>query len=395
MAHSPATKDLLASLAHTAALPLEQATAMQPGLYRSEEILAVEHREIFAKEWLCPGRTADIPKPGDYITFTIGDQPVMITRTSSGEIRAQANVCLHRMMQLLEGKGNCKRIVCPYHAWTYDLDGRLIGAPHMDRSTGFKPREHRLPEVRCEVWEGWIYVTLNADAPPVATMLASLGDVTSRYRQEHYVPVATEDYVWQTNWKLLTENFMEGYHLPVAHKATVGAWFPAEETGFPPERHDHFTYQTFTKTADATYGLAHKDNTVLTGPWRNTSVMPTVFPTHMYVLAPDHLWYLSLRPRGLGEVDVRFGAALAPERLAALDDPAKFVADTIAFFDKVNAEDKGVVMGIYQGAKAPLSRPGRLSWLEREIHDFIGYLARRLAPAELKALKAGKKIAAE
>jgi choline monooxygenase len=306
---------------------------------------------------------------------------VVAVRATDGTVKTHANVCLHRMMRLLDGCGHTNRIVCPYHAWTYTIDGQLIGAPHMEKSADFKPREHQLPSIRTEIWQGWIYVTLNGAAKPVAEMLKPLAEVTDRYAQEHYVPVAQQDFVWDTNWKLLTENFMESYHLPVAHKATVGAWFPVDTNRFPTEQFDHFTYQTFTKNQDAAYGLAHKDNTRLTDEWRYTSVMPTVFPTHMYVLAPDHLWYLSLRPQGVSEVQVRFGVALAPERLAALGDGKdKFVADTIAFFDKVNDEDKGVVRGIYEGAKAPLSRPGPLSWMEREIHDFTRYLARRLVP---------------
>ena len=377
---SQASSDLIAALKRTAELPLERASATPPGLYRSEEILRHETERIFHQDWLCIGRTADIAKPGDYTTFTIGDQPVVTVRTAKGEIKSHANVCLHRMMQLVDGHGNCSRLVCPYHAWTYDLDGRLIGAPHMEKSSGFDKTSERLPEIRTEIWQGWIYITLNATAPTVASMLALLAAVTSRYAQEHYVPVATEDYVWTTNWKLLTENFMESYHLPVAHKATVGAWFPVDENRFPDRVHDHFTWQTFTKNEDATYGRAHKDNTRLDGVWRHTSVMPTVYPTHMYVLAPDHLWYLSLRPRGTSEVDVRFGFALAPERLAAVPEGERkaFVDDALAFFDKVNDEDKLVVKGIHDGARAPLSKPGRLSWLEREIHDFQRYLARKL-----------------
>jgi phenylpropionate dioxygenase-like ring-hydroxylating dioxygenase large terminal subunit len=197
-----------------------------------------------------------------------------------------------------------------------------------------------------------------------------------------YLHCHTEDFVWNTNWKLLTENFMEGYHLPVAHRKTVGAWFPAEETGFPEERHDAFTYQTFIKDGPAKYGLAHPKNTVLTDRWRYTSVMPTVFPTHMYVLAPDHLWYLSLRPKSLGEVYLRFGYALAPEVYESLEDRDGFIAETNAFFDRVNDEDRVVTEGIYQGSRAPLAKGGRLSWLEREIHDFMQYLVRRLDTGE-------------
>jgi choline monooxygenase len=209
--------------------------------------------------------------------------------------------------------------------------------------------------------------------------LALLHEMVATYDMAGYLSIVTQDHVWSTNWKLLTENFMEGYHLPVTHRRTVGAWFPAEETEFPQESHAAVTWQTFTKSEGATYGRAHPANTRLTGRQRFTSVMPTVFPTHMYVLAPDHLWYLSLRPKSVGEVHVRFGAALAPEVMAGLNDREGFVGELVDFFDRVNAEDRGVVEGLYEGTSAPLARPGRLSWLEREIHDFMGYLDRGLS----------------
>lgn len=370
---------LLARLADLAARPLEAATAMPPGVYLSEELHRLERERIFAREWICVGRAAEIPSPGDYLTYSINDQPLFVIRGRDGGVRAFANVCRHRMMRLLQGSGTCRQIVCPYHGWTYGIDGQLRGAPHMAGRPGFDPRQIRLPEIRTELWEGWIYATLDPDAESLATRLAPLLEVVGRYRMADYVPVARQDHLWDTNWKLLTENFMESYHLPIAHRETVGAWLPVNETAFPDAVYEAFTYETFTKRPDAEYGLAHASNTVLEGPWRRTSVMPTVFPTHMYVLAPDHLWYLLLRPEGTGRVHVRFGAAVAPEVMAERADKDAFIRDTVAFFDKVNAEDRFVVEGIYQGARAPLSEPGPLSWLEREIHDFIKYLVRRLA----------------
>jgi phenylpropionate dioxygenase-like ring-hydroxylating dioxygenase large terminal subunit len=358
---------------------LEQATAMPPAIYRNLEFHELERREIFARDWHCVGLAADLPEAGHYLSFSINDQPVFVMRGRDGVVRGFSNVCLHRMMRLVEGQGSCQRLVCPYHAWTYDLDGQLLGAPHMKQTPGFEPRAHRLPAIRTEIWQGWIYVTLNDGALPVAALLASLAPMVAPYEMEHYIPVALQDHVWNTNWKLLTENFMEGYHLPVAHRATVGAWFPVGDTRFPPERHDGFTVQTFTKDETARYGRAHPSNTRLEGHERHTTVMPSVFPAHMYVLAPDHLWYLSLRPKSIGEVHVRFGVALAPEVVANMPDLEKEKAELLDFFDKVNAEDRFVVEGLYQGVQAPLAKPGRLSWLEREIHDFTCYLANRLA----------------
>ena len=380
MTLSPHALNILEGLHQVAVSTLDEAFTVPPAIYGDPEIAGLETECIFKAEWLCAGLAADIPNPGDYITWEIAGQPIFVIRGQDGGIHAYANVCLHRMMTLLRDRGNCRRITCPYHGWTYDTEGRVIGAGHMKgRDPEFDKKGYRLPEIRSEIWQGWIYVTLNAAAPSVASLLADLEPGVARYRLDKYVSVALQDHLWNTNWKLLTENFMEGYHLPVAHRETVGAWMPVDSVKFPDKVYDTFTYQTFEKDETAKYGRAHPDNTHLEGKWRYTTVMPTVFPTHMYVLAPDHMWYLSLRPGDIDHVHVRFGLAVAPEAYAALGDRRQeWLATTLAFFDKVNAEDKFVVEGIHRGSSSPLARSGPFSWLEREIHDFAGYLDRRL-----------------
>jgi phenylpropionate dioxygenase-like ring-hydroxylating dioxygenase large terminal subunit len=165
----------------------------------------------------------------------------------------------------------------------------------------------------------------------------------------------------------------------VAHRSTVGAHYSVEENTFD-ERGPFagFTCQFFTKSDGAPVGRAHDDNTSLEGVWRHTSVMPTVFPSHMYVLAPDHLWYLSLQPDGPARTRIRYGAAIAPEKLAAEQDRDAYLAATKAFLDKVQVEDRHVVEGIFNGAGSPLGASGPLSWLERGNHEFAQYLARQL-----------------
>jgi hypothetical protein len=159
----------------------------------------------------------------------------------------------------------------------------------------------------------------------------------------------------------------------------VGSWFPVHETRFEENAPDPaFTYQFFTKSADARVGVAHPDNTRLQGEARRTAILPTVFPAHMYALAPDHVWYLSLEPVAVGEVRVRYGAALAPEVLEASENPEGLKAETRAFLNRVNEEDRLVVESIFTGASAPLAEAGRLSWLERENHEFTRYLVRQL-----------------
>jgi choline monooxygenase len=372
------TSHLLDRIEALAQRPLEAALAMPPGMYHDPGIAALEQDRIFRRDWQCAGRAESIPDKGDWFSWQIADQPVLVVRDSKGAVRAHANVCRHRMTRLMEGQGNCRRIVCPYHAWTYDIDGKLVAARHMERSQAFDAGGIALAPVRCEVWHGWIYLTLDPQARPVAELLAPLGAIVADYHMEDYVEVLRQDHLWDTNWKLLTENFMEGYHLPVTHRKTVGAYFPAEETEFGKEDHEAFTYQLFQKTTDAPIGTAHADNTRLTGRWRTTSVMPTVFPGHMYVLAPDHLWYLSLQPRGIGQVAIRYGVAFAPERLAAANDRERLIKDATDFLWDVNLEDRDVVEALFAGTASPLAEPGPLSWLEKENHDFAGWLARRL-----------------
>ena len=172
---------------------------------------------------------------------------------------------------------------------------------------------------------------------------------------------------------------MESYHLPVAHRETVGANFTVAENEFGEVGEDEdFAFQYFTKTEGAPVGRAHPANDRLEGVWRHTSVMPTVFPSHMYVLAPDHLWYLSLQPDGVGRTSIRYGAALAPEVIDSADDSHALIAEKKAFLDKVQVEDRHVVEGIFRGAGSPLATSGPLSWMEQENHQFARYLARRL-----------------
>jgi len=373
-----ALNGLLQSLAALAETPLGDVTALPPEFYLRSDLLELERERIFAKAWLCPGFAADVPNPGDYLTFTINDQPVFVVRGDDGQLRSFSNVCLHRMMRLVEMRGNRRTINCPYHGWCYDLHGRLLGAPGMKRTPSFHPASLRLPAIRTEIWEGWIYVTLDPDAPSIVEELAPLREVVGRYDMPSYVPIATQDLVWRTNWKLLTENFMEGYHFPVAHRKTLGNSMPLDSTVFPLQTYDTFTYQTYIKNDSAGYGQAHPANTRLEGQWRFTGVLPTIFPTHMFSLAPDYLFYLSLRPKSVGEVHIRFGIALPPEVLDASEDRETVTAKCIDMFERLNAEDQFIVEGIYEGLGAPLARPGPLNWLENGLHEFAGYLARRL-----------------
>lgn len=357
--------------------PFDDARAMPPGVYTSPEFLAREQRDIFAHEWQCVGRASVLAAPGDYLSAQIGDQPIVVVRDEQMQLSAMSNVCLHRMSVLLEGRGNVRRIVCPYHAWNYSLDGKLKGAPMMDQQAGFCKERYQLPAIRCEQWQGWIYVTLDNDAPPIGTQLAELTELIAPYGMTDYIETFYEEHVWDTNWKILAENFMESYHLPMLHRATVGPHSKLEEMECPPG-HPAFNYHWITKEATLPIGNAHPDNTRLEGHWRKTTALLAIYPTHLVTLTPGYFWYLVLQPRGVDQVHIRFGGGLSPEFIA--DEEANAHMVTLkALLDEVNAEDRRGVEAVFRGVHAPLAKPGHLSRLERPNYDFARYLAAKLA----------------
>lgn len=365
----------VAELLEAAGRPFTDARAMPPSVYTSADFLAREMQTIFAREWICVGRSSRLAEVGDYLTYELAGQPVVVLRDKDG-LRAFSNVCLHRMSTLLEGTGNRRAIVCPYHAWTYGLDGRLRGAPFMGETTGFCKEDYALPAIRCEEWLGWIYITLDKDRPSVASALSGLEAMIAPYQMENYVECFRETHVWDTNWKVLAENFMESYHLPVCHADTVGGHSKLEEMECPPGL-AAFNYHWITKEASLAIGNAHPDNTRLEGRWRKTTALLALYPSHLITLTPGYFWYLSLHPRGPGQVEILFGGGLSPEFMA---DPRadEYVATLKSLLDAVNLEDRGCTEKVFRGLSADAARAGHLSYLERPIYDFMHYIAERV-----------------
>lgn len=366
----------VARLIETAQRPFENAVAMPPCVYTSAEFLERELADVFGQEWVCVGRASALGRPGDYLTYALAGQPVMIVRGRDGALNAMLNVCRHRMSTLLEGTGHVHSIVCPYHAWTYNLDGSLRGAPYMTRTTDFRKEDYKLQPIRCEEWLGWIYITMDPDAVPVAAHLQPLESMIAQYRMEDYVECFRETHVWDTNWKVLAENFMESYHLPVCHAATVGPHSRLQEMVCPPGL-AAFNYHWITKEASLAIGNAHPGNTKLQGDWRKTTALLAIYPSHLVTLTPGYFWYLSLHPVGTGQVHITYGGGLSPEFMA---DPRaedyKVALKTL--LDDVNVEDRSCTEKVFRGLNAAGATPGHLSYLERPIYDFTQYLADRI-----------------
>lgn len=364
------------SLRETAALPFGAARAMPKAAYTSPAFTAREEERIFSREWVAIAREEELEKTGAYVAAEVAGQPVFVARGEDGEIRAFANVCLHRMSTLLTGKGCVKRITCPYHGWTYGLDGQLRAASTMKGNEGFNIADYRLPEIRVERWCGWVLINLDRNAAPLAPALKGLTDEIADFSPELYRQSFRESFIWDTNWKVLAENFMESYHLHVCHAGTIGPVTDLSEMDTPPGE-PAFNVHSILKKADAPLTNAHPDSTRLSGNRRRTTYIMTIYPSLLITLTPGYFWWLSLHPRGPGKVHVTYAGGLSPDYA---NDPAseKLFSDMKALLDAVNDEDKGCVERVYRGLCADLSTPGHLSPLERPLHEFATWIASRV-----------------
>ena len=179
-----------------------------------------EQAEIFARSWQWVCHSEKLAEPGSYVAETVAGNPICIVRGADGELRAFYNVCRHRAHELLSGEGKVSRIMCPYHAWTYDLTGRLVRAPHTEGLEGFALDEICLARIRAEEFGGFVYVNLDAEARPLAEQTETLGDEIRHWAPdvERLTFAHRLTYDIRSNWKNVVDNFLECYHCPVAHK---------------------------------------------------------------------------------------------------------------------------------------------------------------------------------
>jgi len=190
--------------------------------YTSPEFFEFERKEVFAHSWICVGRIEQLANPGDCISARPAGEPVIVARTPGGELRAMAAICRHRG-QLIPCAGNQKTLRCPLHFWTYDLEGKLIGAPHMGREeTAALRKSERLTPVKLEVWHGFVFVNLDPLAGPLAPTLAKVEPFWSGYEDAELIgiPPKLADKPLPWNWKVHVENFTDAYHPEFVHRGT-------------------------------------------------------------------------------------------------------------------------------------------------------------------------------
>jgi phenylpropionate dioxygenase-like ring-hydroxylating dioxygenase large terminal subunit len=190
-----------------------------PERYTSAEFMRLEWEHMWRRTWLLAGRVADLSRVGDFFTFEIGHESLIVVRGVDDAIRAMYNVCSHRGTRIVSrSRGNCAHLTCPYHAWEYHLDGRIrrITDPSL-ASLGAGPEALRLPTVRCETWAGFVWVCLGESAPPLHQYLGSIAHQLEPYLPDQHALVRDVTVEWDCNWKVCIDNSNETYHVRAIH----------------------------------------------------------------------------------------------------------------------------------------------------------------------------------
>lgn len=347
---------------------------LPPAFYTDPAWLSYENENLLEKQWHCIGRADEIREVGDFFTTELLGEPLLVVRDGKSGIKVLANVCRHRNMPVADGSGNSKRFICPYHAWSYKLNGDLMAAPLMDPNS---THACGLPEHRSEIWQGFIYTNLDPNAEALAPQLAELDPLLHNFHCDELRHVFVTEDVWPANWKCLVENFMEGYHLSRVHPQTLGSRTPTKLCEKLPNGSGFTGYRANYPLNAPTRGKSHPD---LTDAERGSSSLFCIYPTQVFSISSDVLVYLSLQPAGPDHVRLRWGMSVFDH-----DMPQSEIDARVELWHQINAEDKAK-LGKVQAAlhsKHAVAGPLAPDDFEGTIFDFIEYFSTRLAQMPL------------
>jgi choline monooxygenase len=342
---------------------LKNATGVSHGLpnsaFISDEFFDRECEALFPKNWVFVGHTHDIPNPGDAKAVQVGKLPILLVRGKDGQIRAFHNACRHRGMKMVEKSCEGARLLtCPYHAWSYDLDGKLrstpfFGGPGKEPVPGFDPDEHGLMPVRCAVWHWWICVNVDGKAPPFDEHIKPLIEQIGDYDFSRLVPAVRRDFgVVKGNWKSVIENFMEPYHVYVVHSHSCG--------GQPLASHYVVNNGTLTGSGvnlpDAPpLGVAHPEGYERTRLEDNALYL-NLFPNFALGFYGEIVLSILTQPLSAGQTWEQFDLYLPKDQA---NDPVALAAwdDLNA---KINFEDIEMIEQLQHGLQSPVMADGAL-----------------------------------
>ena len=342
----------------------QQGARTLPGrYYTAPEVFADEGERLFARTWLCVGRAAALPEPGDYLTVEIAGESVIVLRDRSGEYRAYFNVCRHRGTRLCEaGQGRLSETIqCPYHAWTYALDGRLIGAPHMNEIEGFDKKDYPLHRVPLESWEGFLFINIAPEPLRFADAFAPVQGRFARYNLPSLRTVRRIAYDVKANWKLIMQNYSECLHCPTIHPE-LSTKLPytsgANDLVEGPFLGGYMEIKAPNESATISGRACALPLGELAPDDRRRAFYYTLFPTMMLSLHPDYAVFYTVWPRSAVESRVVCEWMVHPD---APQSPGYNIQDAEEFWDRTNRQDWNICERSQLGVSSRMYQPGPYS----------------------------------
>jgi glycine betaine catabolism A len=358
-----------------------EARTLAAKYYTSSEIYQAEKEKIFAREWLYAGRADEIPNAGDYFLADVMGESLIVVRAPDGRVRALFNVCRHRGTRMCETERGrfSGAIQCPYHAWTYGLDGRLMAARNMQATEGFEKSEWPLVQAGIAQWEGFLFINLAREPKPFAEAFAPLVGRFAKWHIGELRSAKRISYDLRCNWKLVAQNYSECYHCPVIHPQLdkLSPWDSGRnDLGEGPFLGGFMTMRAHGGSMTLDGKTSRPPVGDVDGEELDRVYYYSIFPSMLLSLHPDYVMAHRLVPTGVDTVHVDCDWLFDPTSMAAADfDPS----DAIGFWDLTNRQDWKVCelsqAGIASRAYVPgpySSNEGILQAFDRHYLSVIG-----------------------
>ncbi len=358
----------------------ETSVTLPPACYVDEAVHQREVDAVFRKSWVGVGRADRWQAAGDYTAFALAGVPLVVLRDDAGELRAFANSCRHRGTPLLQGEGTCRHIICPFHAWTYTLDGRLAGAPRMERAKNFHKGDYGLVPFRIEARDGFVFVCFDDGAPSLNHWLGDFSAMHAPWSLGAMVSTRRREFEVGCNWKAFLEVFNEYYHLPYVHGESLGTVYDAPDDGDAVNGNYASQFGTTQGTGGVLADAQDKTlpvNPSLSGRNCQGTRYSWVFPNMTFAAGSEAVWVYETYPLAAGRT--RVGQTLCfPSEIAARDDFESRVRPYYERADALLGEDIPMLERQHAGLTSPFATQGRFSHLEPSVARFAGWYAEQL-----------------
>lgn len=404
-------EEILADIQQVAQLPLSQATTLPPQAFTSQEFFDWEVSNLFQNDWMPVAHVSQVPQPGNFLNLDLLGEPLVVIHGRDGAVRVLSRICPHRAMDIMpagfgyeghgttetppgqSGCGHARVLVCPYHAWTFDLDGRVKGTPEMQQAEGFQGGEWALKSYRTEVWNGFVFVNLDGNAPPLHERYAEMGRMLVPWVESDLQIAIQIRWDCPFNWKVLAENFMESYHHIGAHAKTLQPVMPGKETWTEQEKPGYIRAHLPIKPQlaeemreiEAKGGLPEGLPTIasLPDPLKREWNLFMGFPLFMLMASQDRLIWYRMEPLAPDRMGLLTTILTPRSTVERADWPQLHEAET-AMLKLFHMEDMEICAAVQRGFYSSGYQRGRLSHLEMPVwlvHRFIAARARGTWPA--------------